>query len=83
MERWCCVLNAFLLLKSRLKIKNLYQNRLEHSIRYKLEHTNRTIQDIFSKMLNCFGMLRAAVLVLSVPTQGTDKWTSKMCLRAA
>lgn len=78
------VLNVLLLLKSHLKIKNLYQNRLEYSIRHRWEHTIRTIlQGIFSKMLNCFGMLRAAVLLLSVPPQGTDKGTSKMFPRAA
>lgn len=39
-ERWCCVLNNLLLLKSHLKIKNLYHNNI------------RTLQGIFSEMLS-------------------------------
>lgn len=62
-ERWCCVLYNLLLLKSHLKIKNLYHNNI------------RILQGIFSEMLKCFGWLKTAVLLLYVsePTQGIYK----------
>lgn len=53
-ERWSCVLNSLLLLKSHLKIKNLYRNNI------------RTLQGVFSEMLKGFGLLKTAVLLLYV-----------------